>query len=127
MDATPDPELLEVSLVGPPGTKEPGSYPVVFASFNMAVRQQGAPTLTMLVGDQRVAARFLTRSESIESPGLLFYYQVAEGLTDTDGVSVPADSITLGEGGAITSVGGRTAELAYAGTPDNPDYKVGPR
>ncbi|MYC36703.1 MAG: hypothetical protein F4X66_07290 [Chloroflexi bacterium] len=127
VDATPDPELLEVILVGPPGTKEPGSYLIAFASFNMAVRQQGAPTLALLIGDQQVAARFLTRSERIESPGLLFLYQVAEGLTDNDGVSVPADPITLGEGGAITSTGGRTAELAYAGTPDNPDYKVGLR
>ena len=126
VDTAPDPELLEVTMVGPTGTREPGSNLFAFAKFNTAVRQQGSPTLALLIGDQKVSARFLTRSNSIQSPGLLFFYRIPEGLTDTDGVSVPADPITLGEGGAITSTGGTTAELAYAGTPANPDYKVVP-
>jgi len=47
VDATPDPVLLEVIMVGPPGTKPPGSYLFPFARFNTAVQKQGAPTLTL--------------------------------------------------------------------------------
>ena len=126
VDARPIPKLVEVIMKGLPRTKPPGDYIIAYAKFSAPVVTQGdKPTLSIRIGDQTVQSERTVRAPAVA--GLIFFYRVKEGQTDHNGVSIPANPITLGEGGTIRSASGVDAVLTYSGTPDNPDYPVGKR
>ena len=54
---------------------------------------------------------------------LVFQYTIAQGDTDTDGVSIAADQLSL-NGGTITDTVGNAAVLTHAGLTTQPTHKV---
>ena len=80
----------------------------------------GTPGIGLTVGTVAKTAGYLRGSGSRR---LLFAYEVHAADTDTDGVSVPADSI-IRNGGQIASADGTAFELAHAALADDAAHKV---
>ena len=87
--------------------------------FSERVYVTGAPQLAIQVGTQ-------TRQADIHSwrgSDLDFEYVVQSSDFDTDGVSVPADALTL-NGGTIRDADGNDADLTSDAQPARPEFKV---
>ena len=110
----------------------------VVVRFVRAVQVTGAPQLTVQVGAQARRADYVpwVRAAQLLPPGnsfhlpeeqeylALFEYVVQPSDADDDGISVPANALTL-NGGAIRGVGDNSdASLSHAGLPDNPTRMV---
>ena len=76
------------------------SVPITDASdVTLATGTGGAPTLTLIVGTTEKTLRTTTAAGTITA--LAFSYTVAAGDTDTDGVAVKANSLTLPSGTTV--------------------------
>ena len=90
-------------------------------TFSEDVRVQGTPTLALEIGE---VTRQVPMS-AYSGAKLTFSYIVAAGDTDTDGVSVPRDGLTLPDGASITNLSGRTdAVLQFLGFGNQAGHKV---
>lgn len=74
--------------------------------FSFPVEVRGQPRLALLIGNRRVHAALVGSTEN----WVPFRYIVQAGDLDLDGVSVPADGLTL-NGGSIRSLAGVAARL----------------
>lgn len=74
--------------------------------FSLPVEVRGQPQLALLIGDRRVQAALVGSERNWVS----FRYVVQAGDRDADGVSVPADGLTLNDG-SIRSLAGAAARL----------------
>ena len=86
----------------------------VWVQFDRAVRVTGVPQIALTIGAETRWANFLpiNRWDFIDpESSLLFCYTVREEDRDTDGVSVPANSLSL-NGGAITLAGDAATDAA---------------
>ena len=118
------------SIPGPDATYTPGEVIEATVTFSETVVVTGTPQLTLNVGGGGRRANY----QSGVDAALLFSYTVVEGDTDTDGLSIEADSLSLNGGtirdgadnvaildhGAVTGQTGHTVdgvrpELAAAG------------
>ena len=118
------------SIPGPDATYTPGEVIEATVTFSETVVVTGTPQLTLNVGGGGRRANY----QSGVDAALLFSYTVVEGDTDTDGLSIEADSLSLNGGtirdgadnvaildhGAVTGQAGHTVdgvrpELAAAG------------
>ena len=88
--------------------------------FNEVVTVTGTPTLTLSIGMSNAIANY-TRGTGTNT--LVFQYTIAQGDTDTDGVSIAADQLSL-NGGTITDTVGNAAILTHAGLTTQPTHKV---
>ena len=88
-------------------------------TFSEAVAVAGTPQLAIEVGGVDRAAAFAGGMGST----VFFAYEVAEGEVDTDGVSVGADSLTLGDG-RIRDLAYNDAELSHASLSADTGHKV---
>ncbi|WP_420443585.1 Calx-beta domain-containing protein [Candidatus Poriferisodalis sp.] len=78
-------------------------------NFTSVVDVEGSPTLAVNVGGTEREAVF----ESVRGSEVLFGYTVTDDDFDSDGVSVGADKLSLGTGGAIADSGSRAASLTH--------------
>lgn len=101
-------------------TLNSGDVLTVIVSFNEAVTVTGTPQLALQMGDTTTQANYVSGSGS---KNLIFTYTIENGLSDTDGISIAANSL-LPNGGSITDVAGNAANLDHAALADNTNYKV---
>ena len=115
-----------VNLGEPPpdGVHIRGSRIVVNVVMNRDVVITGQPRLALTIGaDTRYA-------EFADFPGhyppfwpFAFEYVVQASDRDDDGVSIPADALSL-DGGSIEDAVGNDVDLSHDAIPDDPDHKV---
>ena len=72
--------------------------------------KDGTPTVTLNVGGNDVTAAYTSGSGGKD---LVFEYVIQSGDTDTDGISIAANALTL-NGGSIKDAAGNNASLTYA-------------
>ena len=104
--------IYDADSNGMPETYGSGQAIEVAVTFSKAVTvdtSDGTPTLALEVGEETVQAAYASGTGTAT---LTFAYTVAPDDEDTDGVSVPAGSITLA-GGTIADAADNAAALAY--------------
>ena len=92
----------------------------VSVNFTSVVEVGGSPTLGVDVGGNEREAAF----ESALGSEVLFAYTVTDDDFDGDGVSVGADKLSLGSGGAITDAGSRAASLTHVAVSGGSGHRV---
>ncbi|MCY3778341.1 MAG: fibronectin type III domain-containing protein, partial [Candidatus Aminicenantes bacterium] len=119
---TQAPSVREIRLSGGPvGTAyAEGDEIRVTVSFSENLTVTGEPRLTLELGGGQRTAIVKSRSGLFS---LNFYYTVASGDMDTNGVSVPAGRIDL-SGGTIEDEAGNPALLDYPGVEPSLSHKV---
>ena len=122
---TPAPTISSIAIISSPddsASYQAGETIEFSVQFTSNVRVSGSPTLAFSAGDDLRQARF----ESVRGSEVLFAYSVqSRGIDfDTDGVSIGADALTLGNGDAITDSQGRDAVLAHASVPADAAHRV---
>ncbi|WP_419553084.1 Calx-beta domain-containing protein [Candidatus Poriferisodalis sp.] len=89
-------------------------------NFTAVVEVEGSPTLAADVGGTEREAAF----ESVRGSEMLFGYTVTDDDFDSDGVSVGADSLSLGSGGAIADSASRVASLTHSAVAAGTGHRV---
>ena len=89
-------------------------------NFTSVVDVKGSPTLAVDVGGTEREAGF----ESVRGSAVLFGYTLTDDDFDGDGVSVAADSLSLGTGGAIADSGNRAASLTHVAVAAGAAHRV---
>ena len=89
-------------------------------NFTSVVDVEGSPTLAVDVGGTEREAGF----ESVRGSEVLFGYTLTDDDFDGDGVSVAADSLSLGTGGAIADSGDRAASLTHVAVAAGAAHRV---
>ena len=104
------------------GTYELGETIEVHVEFDRTVTVTGKPQVMLIIGTQRRQAAFSTSWD--DDRHLDFSYVVQEGDRDEDGISIPANALSL-NGGTITAADGLTdADLTHAAVAPEPGSKV---
>ena len=91
----------------------------VTVNFSESVTVTGAPQLQLSVGTDSKTA---TYASSVGS-SVVFNYTVAEGDSDTNGVSIQANKLSL-NGGSIKDASNNDADLSHEALPDQENHKV---
>ncbi len=93
----------------------------VTVRFDAEVTVGGLPTIAIALGNQSRSARYLR----VDGSEVIFSYQVKEGDEDTDGIHIPADSITLSDGDFIRyTAGSNNAAIPHSAIPVQTKHKV---
>lgn len=95
---------------------------VVSATVSMseATFVAGVPQLALRIGSSTVYARYASGGGS---NALVFNYTIQSGQTDTDGISIDANSISLNNG-TLNDASGNPARLSHAAVAANSHYLV---
>jgi hypothetical protein len=121
---TTDPTVSNVAITSATGiqgsTLNAGDVVSVTVTMSEPTTVTGVPQLAIKIGGATVLATYATGSGST---ALVFNYTILAGQTDTDGISIAADSLSL-NGGAITDLAGNPAVLTHPLAADNAAYKV---
>ncbi|MCY4422344.1 MAG: cadherin domain-containing protein, partial [Acidimicrobiaceae bacterium] len=102
-------EFLDTNVWLRPG--DPGDSVKVRVTFSEAATVTGAPELTLRIGANERTAAYASGSGTTE---LRFAYAVTTADTDTDGVTIAQNSLTLPTGASITDAVGNDAKVAHA-------------
>ena len=89
--------------------------------FSEPIEVTGTPQLTLQVGTQPRQMDLHRRSRRDST--LDFTYFVQSSDVDTDGISIPANALTLNRG-SITDADGNDADLTHDAVPDDSEQKV---
>ncbi len=121
-DSTP-PKVRKISIISSPdrgGTYGLGETVEVKVEFDRAVAASGTPQVALTIGTKtRHATYFGWRSDA-----LFFRLFVRKADRDEDGISVPANALSL-SGGTIKATDGTIdADLAHSAVADDPTRKV---
>ena len=121
-DNTP-PTVRTVAITSDPGTD--GIYAAddeigVTVTFSEPVVVRRTPRLTLEVGGEDRTAEYETGTGTA---ALLFAYKVADGVSDNDGVSIGADSLSLGSG-TIRDRAGNPAALTHTAVSSQSGHRV---
>ena len=123
-DENVGPYVIGAGVVSTPGAGDAyvlGETITLEVTFSEPVRVQGTPTLALEIGEVTRQVPMSAHSGAT----LTFSYIIVAGDTDTDGVSVPRDGLTLPEGASITNLSGRTAAvLQFLGFGNQAGHKV---
>ena len=120
LDAVPTITRVWLNRPNPGDTFARGETVIVGVVFSeLFLEVAGTPQLTIQVGTQPRYAKLHRRTDST----LQFEYVVQPTDIDTDGISVPADALTL-NGGSIKDADGNHADLTHDAVPDDPGRKV---
>lgn len=117
------PAVASVALASDPGADDTygvGDVVLVTVTFAEAVDVAGMPTIALRIGNVVRQAGYVGGSGDA---ALRFEYTVVEGDVDTDGLSVPPDTLAL-NAGQIADAAGNPATLSHAGVADDPAHKV---
>ena len=117
------PTVSSIALSG--GTGQNGYYNAgdwvnVTVTMSEATFVTGAPTVALNIGGTIVQASYNSGSGT---SSLLFVYQIQSTQTDTNGISINANSITL-NGGALADAANNAAVITHLAVADNASYKV---
>ena len=85
-----------------------------------AVTVTGTPHLALNIGGTTVQANYVSGSGS---SALVFNYTILAGQTDTNGISIAANALSLNSG-TIKDLAGHAATLTAAAVADNASYAV---
>ena len=88
--------------------------------FSEDVNVTGTPQLTLKIGTADKTAAYTT-GNGLRT--LVFEYTVTENDTDTDGIEIEADSLTL-NGGTIKDAAGNAATLTHTAVSEDSSHKV---
>ena len=123
VDPPPALDVVELQNFPPRGgdTFTLGNEIVAHVRFSKPVVVAGNPRLVLLIGDQHRFADFSWLSAARTWAG--FRYTVQASDRDDDGISIPANAITL-NGGSIKGANGTDADLSHAAAPDDPARRV---
>ena len=118
------PTIQSVSLISYPRLDGRVGYQArtpVFATvrFDREVTVTGNPQLGLTVGSVTRQARYRGGEREV----LRFRYSVAAGEVDADGISIPANALTL-NGGTIRASANQDAVLVHGPVADDPDHRV---
>jgi len=94
----------------------------VLVVFNRPVRVTGSPRVTLTIGSRTRQAAYASGGAGL-SQQLYFEYTVQASDVDTDGISIPANAISL-NGGSITAADGVTAADLTHGAGSEPNQRV---
>ena len=100
-------------------TYAPGDAMEVTVTFSETVAVTGRPRLTLNVGGGNRTANYQSGADAT----LLFSYTVADGESDTDGVSIAADSLSR-NGGTIQDAADNAAVLDHEALAADSSHKV---
>ena len=93
----------------------------VTVGFDAEITVGGSPSIAIALGNRSRSAQYV-RSSGKE---VIFSYQVQEGDEDTDGIHIPADSITLGDDDFIRySADSSDAAVTHSALPVQTNHKV---
>lgn len=87
--------------------------------YDVSITVTGSPQLMLNVGGTQQAATYYGTAGS----AVIFGYTVAAGDSDTDGVSIDANSLSL-NGGTIADAEGNAAWLSHSAVVDDPEHTV---
>ena len=122
VDATA-PTVSNLEITSNPGTDRTyaaGDEIRVTATFSETVRVTGAPQLSLEIGGGR---RMATYGGGSGTMALVFAYEVADGDSDTSGVGVEEDGLSL-NGGTIKDASDNPAVLDHDELAGNSSHKV---
>ena len=122
VDASP-PTVRSVKIISSAGddnTYKKGDTVQVQVAFNKNVNVTGTPRVTLKVGSANKTANYTSGSGTKK---LIFAYTVASGDTDTDGVSVSANQLSLNSG-TIKDGDGNAATLTHSAVGTQASHKV---
>ena len=126
---TTAPTILSIAITSDTGDDEvylddDGVYGIgdkieVTVTFSEDIRVLGSPQLELDIGGTAKSAAY----KSVAGAKVDFSYTVASGDSDTDGMAVSANKLTL-EGGAIKDLAGVEANLSHNALPAQSGHKV---
>ena len=115
------PAILRVAIASDAGSNDTYTTDDIIrvdVGFNVPVYVTGAPpVLELAIGPALRDALFV---EGSGTPTLKFEYTVEAGDTDTDGISIAANSLT----GGITDANGNAVDLTFEAVPRSVSHKV---
>ena len=122
------PTVSEVSLFSsaPGGTYQRGDTITVRVDFDLRVAVTGTPQVSVSIGSQtRTASLDSFAGTRASALSLFFEYTVQSTDSDTDGISIPADAISL-NGGSIKAAGDDTVDavLTHSAVTAGASHKV---
>ncbi len=122
------PTVSEVSLFSsaPGGTYQRGDTITVRVDFDLRVATTGTPQVSVSIGSQtRTASLDSFAGTRASALSLFFEYTVQSDDSDTDGISIPANAISL-NGGSIRAAGDDTVDavLTHSAVTAGADHKV---
>ena len=132
---TTSPTVSSLSFVDPQGPGDDSTYGVgdwigVVVTFSESVVVDGAPQVELNIGGVARTAEYghpprgtKFRARTVSSPAVLFGYTVQEGDSDTDGIAIGANKLSL-NGGVITDKAGNAAVLTHDAVADDSARKV---
>ncbi|MEI7514165.1 MAG: Ig-like domain-containing protein [Betaproteobacteria bacterium] len=98
-------------------TLNAGDVVTVTVTMSEATTVTGTPTIGLLVGSTTVSAAY---SSGSGTSALTFTYTIVSGQTDTNGISVVANTLS----GTLADAAGNTATLTHNAVSDNASYLV---
>ena len=122
--ATSPPTVQSVTISSTPNavnTYKKGDAIHAKVTFSRDVVVTGTPQVTLTIGDDDKTATYTSGSGSMD---LVFEYKVAAGDTDTDGVSMGANTLALGKYKTIKDTAGVNATLTHDALDDQASHKV---
>ena len=122
-DTTP-PTVTSVAITSATGvqnsTLNAGDVVSVTVTMSEATTVTGTPQLALNIGGTTVQANYASGSGTT---ALVFTYTILAGQTDTDGISIAANSLSL-NGGTLKDAAGNNATLTQAAVTDNASFMV---
>ena len=121
-DTTP-PRVESLAVSSNPGSDQTyaaGDEIEVTVTFNETVKVEGTPQLRLRVGTRNRTAGYL---RGADTAALVFGYEVADGDSDTNGISVQANQLRL-NGGTIEDEAENAAELDHGAVAAQAGHQV---
>lgn len=120
-----DPPLISgVTIAGATGIQNgilnAGDVVSIGVALNRAVLVTGPPSLALNIGGTIRAAGYASGSGTAS---LVFSYTIQQGDNDEDGISIPANGLSL-NGGVIRDTAGNGASLTHSALPNNLAFRV---
>ena len=101
-------------------TLNAGDVVVVTVTMSESVKITGAPQLALNIGGTTVQASY---ASGTGTSALVFNYTILAGQTDTDGISIDANSLTLNSG-TILDLAGNAATRTHSAVADSASFLV---
>ena len=121
---TTAPTVSSVAITSATGalnsTLNVGDVVNVTVTMNGAVNVTGTPQLELTIGSSTVLANY---ASGTGTSALVFSYTILATQTDTNGISIAANKLTLNSG-TISDAAGNGAVLTHAAVADNTSYLV---
>ena len=119
---TAGPTITGLGMFSGGGPYKAGDVIAVRVSFSETIVVTGTPTLAVTVGANTRTFSYAPKSHITGSA--IFEYTVQTGDSDDDGISVPANSVSVPSGASIKDAAGNKAVVTHAALPAQDDHTV---